>query len=153
MGGRQRREDGPAPGAVPNRPRAPGQQQRRPAGPDRLCRVTAPQAAAAAARPRPARPSLAARAPPPPAASTRRRAQRPAPPPAAVPGEGRAARGRRERIRRRLGAEARRDGRREVRLQLHQASRRSADGCCPPRFASFSPRFHPAVVPAPSGER
>ncbi|VCW51029.1 unnamed protein product, partial [Gulo gulo] len=35
-------------------------------------------------------------------------------------------RGRRERIRRRLGAEARRGGRPEVRLHLHQASRRSA---------------------------
>lgn len=42
------------------------QGERRLPPPAGFCRVTAPQAAAAAARPRPARPSLAARAPPPP---------------------------------------------------------------------------------------
>lgn len=66
-----------APGAAPNGPRAPGQRQRRLAPPVRFWRVTAPQAGAAAARLRPARPSLAARAPPPRAASARRRAPRP----------------------------------------------------------------------------
>lgn len=116
---------GPAAGAAPNRSCAPGRWQRwrqrwrqrrrqqrlaRPAG---FCRVTAPQAAVAAARhnlPRARAPTSSARAPPPPGASTRRRAPSPAPPLATALDGRRAALGRRGRLGRCPGAEAGRRG-------------------------------------------